>query len=156
MTDVPAEVEQQLANMDEPTFSAFVARVRAPDTTEALRTAVSKHVSADQLNTVMAIVNPAAFVGDGGRIDATKVQQHLSTLFGTTDGPTPKSGAGGRAEAAKRFGTPPDGPATSTAGVQPPKDPQVQQGRPVRDPGAVERELQKRFGDRRMGKKEST
>jgi hypothetical protein len=71
MTDVPAEVEQQLANMDEPTFSAFVARVRAPDTTEALRTAVSKHVSADQLNTVLAIVNPAASVSTPRRCSST-------------------------------------------------------------------------------------
>jgi hypothetical protein len=156
MTDVPAEVEQQLASMTQGEWAAFSAKVRAPDTAEQLRTAVSQHVSGDRLEAVMRVVNPAAFVDDSGRIDATKVQQHLGTLFGGQGQPGARPGDAGRAAAAKRFGTPSDGPATSTADVRPPPNPEVQQGRPVRDPGAVERELQKRFGDRRMGKKEST
>jgi hypothetical protein len=156
MAEISPDAEAQLSAMTDGEFAALTAKVRAPDTAEALRTAVSKHVSGDRLEAVMRVVNPAAFVDDSGRIDATKVQQHLSTLFGGQGQPGARPGDAGRAAAAKRFGTPPDGPATPTAGVQPPKDPQVQQGRPVRDPGAVERELQKRFGDRRMGKKEST
>jgi hypothetical protein len=141
MADVPAEVEQQLASMTQGEWAAFSAKVRAPDTAEQLRTAVSQHVSGDRLDAVMRLVNPAAFVDDAGRIDATKVQQHLSTLFGTADGPTPKSGAGGRAEAARRFGGIQSEPAPAPVAT-------VHAGRAVQVPGAVQAEISKRVGKR--------
>jgi hypothetical protein len=112
MTDVPAEVEQHLASMSEGDWAAFTARVRAPDTTEALRTAVAKHVSADRLAAVVAVANTAAFVGDNGQVDESKVAQHLTAMFGPAATPPASTGyprgigtgAGGRAEAERRFG----------------------------------------------------
>jgi hypothetical protein len=111
MVDVPAEVEQQISSMTEGEWAAFTARVRAPDTAEALRAAVSKHVSGDRLDAVMRIVDPTAFVGDDGQVDESKVAQHLTAMFGPAPA-TPLAstgypraiGAGGRAEAEKRFG----------------------------------------------------
>jgi hypothetical protein len=156
MVDVPAEVEQQLASMSEGEWAAFTARLRAPDAAEALRAAVSKHVSGDRLDAVMRIVDPTAFVGDDGSIDEAKVGQQLGTLFGAgvpngtpgaSGAPRPHAGAAGKAEAARRFGGKQPEPAPApVAGVH--------AGRAVQQPGAVEAELQKRFGDRRFGDKE--
>ncbi|MDT5348325.1 MAG: hypothetical protein QOH91_1612 [Mycobacterium sp.] len=154
MVDVPAEVEQQISSMTEGEWAAFTARVRAPDTAEALRAAVSKHVSGDRLDAVMRIVDPTAFVGDDGSIDEAKVGQQLGTLFGAgASGPPrpgdPHAGGAGKAEAARRFGGKQPEPAPApVAGVH--------AGRAVQQPGAVEAELQKRFGDRRFGKRENS
>jgi hypothetical protein len=155
VADIPEAFEQYLKSLSDDDWSALTGRVRSTGgPTDALKAAVAKHISDDRLNAVMAIVNPAAFLGDDGSIDEAKVGQQLGTLFGGGGQPTgARPGDAGRAAAAKRFGTPPETPATSTARV--PQDSEVQKGRPVRDPGAVELELQKRFGDRRFGDKEN-
>jgi hypothetical protein len=103
--------------MSEGDFSAFVARVRAPDTTEQLRTALSRHISGDQLEAVLKVANTAAFVDEHGAVDETKVADSLGGLFGINTGPTPMDfgqnrppppqpgpGERGAAEAARRFG----------------------------------------------------
>ena len=78
-------------------------------------------ISGDQLKSFMSVVNPAAFAGDNGEIDETKVMGALTGMFGAPQGNTPtqrwqnagqyspsppagKPGEGGRAEAARRFG----------------------------------------------------
>jgi hypothetical protein len=119
MGNLPADIEQQLASMSEGDFNAFIARVRAPDTTEQLRTALAKHISGDQLEAVLKVANTAAFVDEHGAVDESKVSQSLSGMFGVVpDGgpphqdfgqntprpPQPGPGERGAAEAARRFG----------------------------------------------------
>ncbi len=79
-------------------------------------------IKGDQLATFMSIANPSAFVGESGAIDESKVMGALTAMFGqpTQQAPLPrwqnagqyapppppaKPGEGGRAEAARRFGT---------------------------------------------------
>lgn len=78
-------------------------------------------VSGDRLSAFMEIVDPAKLLGEDGQVDEEKVMGYLTAMYGTT--PTPPAGprwqnfgqhtpppppqaagAGGRAEAAKRFG----------------------------------------------------
>lgn len=130
MPDVPTEVEQSLSNMDEGQWSAFVAKVRAPDAEEEFRAAVAKHVSGDRLEAVLKVANRSAFVGESGQIDEAKVASQIGALFSTTApaGPShqnfgqntpappfPGPGEMGRAEAAKRFGDAQRDPATPSA-----------------------------------------
>src|ERR1700692_3467289 len=135
MADVPAEVEQQLASMTQGEWAAFSAKVRAPDTAEHVRSLASQVLSGPQLDAFVAVANPAVFVGSDGKVDETKVMGHLTAMYGTAD-PTPKSGAGGRAEAAKRFGGNQPQPApASVAGAL--------AGHTVQVPGAVQAEIEK-------------
>ncbi len=45
----------------------------------------SKHVSGDQLETLMAITDPKRFAGENGNIDEAKLTEHLTRLFGAGD-----------------------------------------------------------------------
>jgi hypothetical protein len=49
MAELPAEVEQQLADMSPGHWDILVSRLRAPDRAEAFRTAASKVVGGDRL-----------------------------------------------------------------------------------------------------------
>ena len=130
MADLTPEVEQQLASLSDGDWAALTARVRAPDTTEQLRAAVAKHVSADQLDSIMSITNTAAFVRDG-QIDEALVQRHFGNLFGasaprqwgqsTGSPPGARPGDAGRAAAQKRHGVGniTDGPPQSDSGIRP-------------------------------------
>lgn len=80
-------------------------------------------IQGDKLNAFMALVNPAALVDDKGAVDETKVMGYLTAMYGDTatasqpgprhqnfgqytqPPPPARAGAGGAAEAAKRFGT---------------------------------------------------
>lgn len=81
----------------------------------------SNIVSGDKLTAFMEIVDPAKLLGEDGSVDETKVMGYLTAMYGgepqTPPGPrwqnfgqyTPppppqNAGAGGRAEAEKRFG----------------------------------------------------
>jgi hypothetical protein len=128
VADIPQAFEQYLRSLSDDDWSALAGRVRSAPTdgpSVALRTAVAKHVSGDQLEAVMRVVNPAAFVDDSGNVDEAKVGQHLGTLFGTVAPPGPSHqnfgqsypprpipgpGEHGRAEATKRFGAAEDQP----------------------------------------------
>ncbi|MGH3968898.1 MAG: hypothetical protein ACRDTV_12490 [Mycobacterium sp.] len=115
MSDLPADVEQQLADMDEGAWNAFVAKVRAPDTREQLRTAASQVLNGPALDAFTDSADLSKFTGDDGRIDEERVMGRLTALFGTHSSPanfgqhsggnpaSPRPGDGGRAEAAKRF-----------------------------------------------------
>jgi hypothetical protein len=138
--------EQRLADLSDVDWQALTERVRPPTSAAQLREIAGKVISGDKLDAFVKVADPKAFASENGDIDPTKVQQYVGTMFGQQNG---APGDAGRAAAAKRFGTPPETPAASTARV--PEDSEVQKGRPVRDPGAVERELQKRFGDKRFG-----
>lgn len=78
-------------------------------------------VSGDRLNAFMDIVDPAKLLGDDGAVDESKVMGYLTAMYGseqpgprqpqwqnfgqyTPPPPPQKSGAGGIAEAQKRFG----------------------------------------------------
>jgi hypothetical protein len=127
MAEIPLEVEQRLAAMDEGEWAAFTARVRAPDTSESFREAASKYVDGDQLEAVCAVANIAAFLDDDGQIDQAKVEQKMRAVFGlpvtpqwanqgqnTPPPPQPGPGERGNAEARKRFHG--DGPLAPTRG----------------------------------------
>lgn len=120
MTDLPPDIEEQLAGMPEGDWSALVARLRAPDSTERFRAIAAQVLSGDALDAFTNTADTSKFVGDNGHIDEDKVMGHLTALFGVgpqTDqqqrqwgqhsGPIPGDapGSGGKAEAAKRFGT---------------------------------------------------
>lgn len=123
MPEIPPDIETQLAGMTDGEWSAFTARVRAPDTAEAFRTAAAKHVSGQQLDSLCSVVDVSKFTGADGQVDAQRVSQFLTAAlggppapgaparrFGQTSAPDPngpKPGDTGRAAAAKRFGTPP-------------------------------------------------
>lgn len=84
-------------------------------------------VSGDRLNAFMDIVDPAKLLGDDGAVDESKVMGYLTAMYGadqqpaaasrqpqwqnfgqyTPPPPPQKSGAGGTAEAQKRFGKKP-------------------------------------------------
>jgi hypothetical protein len=116
MSDLPADVEQQLASMGEGEWSAFVARVRAPDAAEQFRTTASQHISGERLEAVCRVANLAAFTGADGQIDPAKVEGHLASMFGQqqprhqnagqhAEPPTPLGHANpGMNEARRRFG----------------------------------------------------
>jgi hypothetical protein len=117
MTDLPAEVEQQIANLSEAEWQAFTARVRAPDGAAKFREAASKVIDGDRLEAVCRVANLSAFVNDKGEIDEAQVESSLRNVFGIpapaahqnfgqfSEPPTmPGPGDSGRAEARKRFG----------------------------------------------------
>jgi hypothetical protein len=139
MSDLPAEVEQQLSNMSEADWAVFTAKVRAPDASEAFREAASKFINGDRLEAVCAVANIAAFVGDDGQIDPGKVEHGMRGMFDLPTKPRwanhgqytqqphePAPGDRGNAEVRKRFGD----------------------GGPVR-PSAGAAEAQRRFGKRK-------
>lgn len=127
MTDLPPEVEQQLASMSDVEFSSLTARLRAPDSAEALRTAASQLLSGDALNAFVTGADPSKFTGADGQVDQQKVQANIQAVYGITGHQQPNQGQHsggmapglrpgdrGKAAAAKRFGTPAD-PETAAA-----------------------------------------
>lgn len=134
MAELPPEVEQQLTNMSDGDFAALTARVRAPDSTEQLRTAASQVLSGSALDSFVHFADVSKFVGENGGIDEEKVMGHLTAAFGVSGdqqqqrnwgqrsggtGPALRPGDGGRAAAAKRFGRPVDPEiGAATSGVQ--------------------------------------
>lgn len=100
----------------------FEPRLRAAE----LKAIASEVIKGDQLTAFMSIANPGAFVGENGEIDEAQVTAALTGMFGAQQpNPTPgqrwqnagqfapppppgRPGAGGQAEAAKRFGTQPN------------------------------------------------
>lgn len=78
-------------------------------------------VNGDKLNAFMEIVDPSKLLGDDGQVDETKVMGYLTAMYGASEPqgrqpqwqnfgqyapppPAQKPGAGGTAEAQKRFG----------------------------------------------------
>ncbi|MCV7088887.1 hypothetical protein [Mycobacterium interjectum] len=125
MVDLPAGVEQQLADLSDADFAALTARVRAPDSTEALRTAAARVLSEDAANSFVAFADVSKFVGANGRIDEVKVRDHLAAAYGVPQGAGGnqewgRPGAAGRAAAEKRFGQKLDPDAEATAGSDTP------------------------------------
>lgn len=103
-------------------WTAHTARYRPPDTSEQVRTAAAKHVPADQLDSIMAVVDPAKFLGDNGEVDEARVARNFGTLFGTEQRPRQwgqrtgqpagaRTGETARAAIAKRYGAKVDPPA---------------------------------------------
>jgi hypothetical protein len=87
MSDAPGSrswSEADLSGMSDGDFAALTAKVRAPDTAEQFREIAGSIVPTDQLDSLMGWVNPAAFATDG-KIDETKVRQHLGNLLGAQE-----------------------------------------------------------------------
>jgi hypothetical protein len=121
MVEISPDIEQHLANMSDAEFSALSAKVRAPDSREALRTAASSVISDDRLESFVKFADVSKFTDSSGAIDQAKVSSHLGALFGTPqagpgqaawgqhsggNAPGLNPGDRGRLAAAKRFGTP--------------------------------------------------
>jgi hypothetical protein len=118
MTELPPELEQQLADMSTQDWDAFVAKVRSPDNAAAFRDAASQWISGDRLDAICSIINTSLYVDGDGNIDAAKVERQLRAMFDDIPAPTaphqdfgqhsppppqPGPGDGGRAAAAQRF-----------------------------------------------------
>jgi hypothetical protein len=146
MVNLPPEVEQQLGALSNDEWSTLTAKLRAPDSTEQLRTVAGQVLSGAALESFMAVADVSKFTDDKGAIAEEAVMGRLTALFGVADerGPThadfgqyraapPEPGPGdrGKAEAARRFG--PRGADT--------------QPHPTRGAGGLA-EAQKRFGKR--------
>lgn len=120
MAELDPAAEHALAEMTAEDFAALTARVRAPTSSEQLKTAAAKHVPEGQLDNFMAIANVKAFADEHGNIDEAKVSEHCGRFFGTgtqqppaarqwgqhtgPGQPPEKPGAGGRAALEKRHG----------------------------------------------------
>jgi hypothetical protein len=135
MTDLPPDIEQQLAGLSDGEWSALTARVRAPDSTEALRTAAAQILPEDAANAFAAAADVSKFTDGTGGIDQAKVSNYLKTAFGASQAtggqraawgqssggqaPGLRPGDHGRAAAAKRFGHELDAETgAATAGVR--------------------------------------
>jgi 3-methyladenine DNA glycosylase Tag len=96
----------------------FLPQIRAAK----VQAIASTIVSGDKLTAFMDIVDPVKLLGEDGAVDETKVMGYLTAMYGgepqqqsgprwqnfgqyTPPPPPQKPGAGGSAEAAKRFGT---------------------------------------------------
>ncbi|BCO47756.1 hypothetical protein [Mycobacterium intracellulare] len=111
MPQLDPQVEQQLADLSDAEWSALSARVRAPDATEMLRTAAAQHLTGAQLDAFVQCADVSKFAGENGEIDAKKVSQHLTALYGAPQASAGQSsewgrrgGASGREAAAERHG----------------------------------------------------
>jgi hypothetical protein len=91
MVELPADIEQTLRDLPDAEWTALQARIRPPDTAEQVRTAAAKHVPADQLDSIMSIVDASKFVTDG-TVDEAKVTQHFGRLFGVQQQSPPQRG----------------------------------------------------------------
>lgn len=126
MAAIPPDVEAQLAKMTDAEWSALTAKVRAPDSTEALRTAAAELLSGSALDSFVSYADVSKFVDDSGAVDQQKVRGHLTAALGLPatnadhgrgSGTVPgrRAGDAGKEAAAKRFGTPkPETPGSDT------------------------------------------
>jgi hypothetical protein len=95
----------------------FLPQIRAAK----VQSIASTIVNGDKLAAFMEIVDPSKLLGDDGQVDETKVMGYLTAMYGTEQPqqrqpqwqnfgqyspppPPQKPGAGGAAEAQKRFG----------------------------------------------------
>jgi hypothetical protein len=119
MPDLSPEVERQLANMSDTEFAALTARLRCPDSIEQLRAIAAKTLQPEQVESWMFGRDPSAFTNANGEIDEAAAvanmiavhgasvqqqQQPQPQVWGRDPEPVYGPGAGGRIEAAKRFG----------------------------------------------------
>jgi hypothetical protein len=102
--DLDPTAEQRLADMSDADFAALTARVRPPTSARQLKDIASKFISGSQLDAFVKVVDPKVFANETGDVDEGRVAGHLTALLGAGSSPA-SPGAGGRAEAAKRFGT---------------------------------------------------
>jgi hypothetical protein len=131
MTELPPEVEQQLASMTPEEWSAFSSRVRAPDSGEQLRTIAGSVLSGAALDSFVNYADVSKFTGADGMVDEEKVMGYLTAAIGGSQGadarrqwgqhsggsgPVSRPGEGGRAAAAQRFGTKVDSEETVRTG----------------------------------------
>lgn len=94
----------------------FLPKLQAAE----VKSIAAEIIKGDQLKTFLSVINPAAFVGDNGEIDESKVMGALTGMFGAPQQPMQRwqnagqfapppppgrPGESGRAEAARRFGT---------------------------------------------------
>lgn len=95
----------------------FLPKLQAAE----VKSIAAEIITGDQLKSFLSVVNPAAFVGDNGEIDESKVIGALTGMFGapqrqpvqrwqnagqySTPPPPGRPGESGRAEAARRFGS---------------------------------------------------
>lgn len=86
MLELTPEQAEQYASMSAAERTAFRARYEPPDTAEQVRTAAAKHIPADQLDSIMGIVDASKFVTDG-TVDEAKVSEHFGRLFGAQQQP---------------------------------------------------------------------
>jgi hypothetical protein len=118
------EKELKQARDDAAKAAAEAARAEYLPQIQALqvKSIASQIISGDKLAAFMSIANPAALVGEDGQVDETRVMGTLTAMYGadpqpgqrqpqwqnfgqyTPPPPAQKAGAGGAAEAAKRFG----------------------------------------------------
>lgn len=115
--ELSPEIERHLAGLSDTEWSALSARLRAPDTTEQLRTAAGKVLSGDALESFMALADVSKFADEHGQITENTVIGKLTAIFGGQQqapvqygqhsggvgGPQPGDRA--RSELAKRYGT---------------------------------------------------
>lgn len=129
MAEVSPEAEAAIASMTDAEYSAFTAKVRAPDGTVALRTAASQLLSGPALDAFVNVADVSKFAGQDGQVDTRKVLTYLRSTHGNAliDGavtggqgqqlnqgqggpagaaPGLQPGDGGRLASAKRHGTP--------------------------------------------------
>jgi len=74
---IPPDVEAQLAGLSAAEWSVFVAKVRAPDATEALRAAAAQLLSGIALEAFVAGADPSKFTDTNGQIDPEKVLANI-------------------------------------------------------------------------------
>lgn len=132
MPDLSPELEAALAGMTDGEFAALTAKVRAPDSTEALRTAAAQIMSGPALEAFVSTADVSKFAGQDGTIDASRVLSTIKAAYGITGqqqqqanhgqhsgGMAPKLRPGdrGRLEAARRYGTPIDPETAAAAGT---------------------------------------
>lgn len=131
MTDLPEDIERQLASLADKDWDVLVAKLRAPDRAEAFRAAASKYVDGDRLDAVCRCANLAGFVNEAGEIDEAIVGQRLTAMFGPPAGPRLQNfgqftsppnmggpGDAGRAEATRRFDRDAGQQPANTAGAR--------------------------------------
>jgi hypothetical protein len=104
MAELSPEVEQHLASMSDGEFAALTAKVRAPDSTEQLRTFASKVLSPQQLESFMAFADVSKFADANGSVTEESVVGRLTGMFGGAGGQQfGRRGEAGKAAAARRF-----------------------------------------------------
>jgi hypothetical protein len=82
MLELTPEQAAEAARMSPAEWSAHIARYQPPDSTEALRTAASQHLSGLALDSFVRCADVAAFADESGQIDTSKVNRYLTTMYG--------------------------------------------------------------------------
>jgi hypothetical protein len=131
MPEIPPELRAQLAQLSDTEWSTLTAQVRAPDGTEALRTAAAQLLSGDALDAYTSGADVSKFVGADGQVDANRVLGNIRAAFGITGqqqqanqgqhsggmAPQLRPGDRGRLAANARWGTKVDPETAAAAGT---------------------------------------